>query len=115
MDIVTRDFYWKGLAGWIRDYVPSCDECQNSKSLPHAKYQLLQPLEVPYTASSSISMDFMTQLPESQGEPQIMVVVHRVTKVAHFISLHEKATAKDVADHQQKNSILHPHASERTL
>jgi len=42
-------------------------------------------------------MDFITQLPESQGKTQIMVVVDRFTKMAHFIGLHESATAKDVA------------------
>jgi len=35
---VTRDFDWKGLADWIRDYVWSCDQCQHSKSLRHPKY-----------------------------------------------------------------------------
>jgi len=50
IEIVTRDFYWKKLADWIRDYVRSCDECQHSKSAGHAKYGLLQPLEVPYAA-----------------------------------------------------------------
>jgi len=30
--IVTRNFYWKGLAECIRDYVRSCDECQHGKS-----------------------------------------------------------------------------------
>jgi len=98
IEIVTRDFYWKGLAEWIRDYVRSCDECQHSKSPRHAKYGLLQPLEVSYAAWSSISTDFITQLPESQGKTQIMVVVDRFTKMAHFIGLHENATAKDVAD-----------------
>ena len=67
IEIVTRDFYWKGLADWIRDYVRSCDEYQHSKSPRHAKYGLLQPLEVPYAAWSSISTDFITQLPELQG------------------------------------------------
>jgi len=98
MVIVTRDLYWKGLADWIRDYVRSCDECQHSNSPRHAKYGLLQPLEVTYAAWSSISTDFITQLPESQGKTQIMVVVDRFTKMAHFIGLHENATAKDVAD-----------------
>jgi len=50
IEIITRDFYRKRLADWIRDYVRSCDECQHSKSPPHAKYGLLQPLEVPYAA-----------------------------------------------------------------
>jgi len=48
IQIVTRDFYWKGLADWIRDDVRSCNECQHSKSPRHPKYGLLQPLEVPY-------------------------------------------------------------------
>jgi len=98
IEIVTRDFYRKGLADWIRDYVRSCDECQHSKSPRHAKYGLLQPLEVPYAAWSSISTDFITQLPDSQGKTQIMVVVDWFTKMAHFISLRENATAMDVSD-----------------
>jgi len=97
IEIVTRDFYWKGLADWIIDYVRSCDEYQHSKSPRHAKYGLLQPLEVPYAAWSSILTDFITQLPESQGNTQIMIVVDQFTKMAHFIGLHENATAKDVA------------------
>jgi len=97
IEIVTRDFYWRALADWIRDYVRSCDECQHSKSPRHAKYGLLQPLEVPYAAWSSISRDFITQLRESHGKTQIMVVVDRFTKIAHFIGLHENATAKDIA------------------
>ena len=88
----------KGLADWIRDYVRSCDECQHSKPPRHAKYGLLQPLEVPYAAGSSISTEFITQLPESQGKTQILVVVDRFTKMARFIGLHENATEKDVAD-----------------
>jgi len=27
VEIVTRDFYWKGLTAWRNDYVRSCDEC----------------------------------------------------------------------------------------
>jgi len=47
IEIVTRDFYWKRLGDWIRDYVRSCDECQHSKSPRHAKFGLHQPLEDP--------------------------------------------------------------------
>jgi len=42
-------------------------------------------------------MDFIMQLPESQGKTQIIVVVDRFTKMADFMGLHENATAKDVA------------------
>ena len=43
-------------------------------------------------------MDFITELPESQVKTQILVVVDRFTKMAHFISLETNATARDVAD-----------------
>jgi len=96
--LVTRNFHWEKLSEWINDYVRSCDEFQHNKSPRHAKYGLLQPLEVPYAAWTSISVDFITQLPESQGQTQIMVVVDRFTKMAHFIGLATNTTAKDVAD-----------------
>ena len=95
---MTGDFYWKGLADWIRDYVRSCDECQHSKSPRQAKYGLLQPLQVPSAAWSSISTDFITQLAESECKTQIIAVVDGFTKIAPFIALRKNATAKDVAD-----------------
>ena len=96
--IVTNDFYGKVLAEWIRGYVRSCDPCEHSKSLRHVKYVVLQPLEVPYDAWSSSSTDFITRLQESQGKTRIMVVGDRLTKIAYFIVLHAKATAKDVVN-----------------
>ena len=98
MEIVTRDLYWKGLADWIEDYLRSWDECQHSKSPRHGKYGLLQPLEVPYAAWSSVSTDIITQRPESHFMTQIVVVVDRFNKIADFIGLHENATAKDIAN-----------------
>jgi len=98
LEIVSRDFYWKGLTAWINDYVQSCDECQHNKSPRHARYGLLQPLQIPFAAWTSILTDFITHLPESQGHTHIMVVVDRFTKMAHFIGLKENATANDVAD-----------------
>jgi len=98
VEIVTRDFYWKGLTAWINDYVRSCDECQHNKSPRHVRYGLLQPLQIPFVAWTSLSTDFITHLPESQDHTHIMVVVDRFTKMAHVIDLNENATATDVAD-----------------
>jgi len=93
-----RDFDWKGLTEWINDYIRSCDEYQHNKSPRHARWGLLQPLETPYTAWNSISTYLITKLPQSQGYTQILVVVDRFTKMAHFICLSINATAKDVAN-----------------
>ena len=98
IEIVCRDFYWKGLTNWINDYVLSCHECQHNKSPRHARCGLLQPLQVPFAAWTSISTNFITQLPESQGRTQIMQVVDRFTNKAHFIGLEHNASAQDVAN-----------------
>ena len=41
-------------------------------------------------------MDFMTHLPESKGFDSIMVVVDRVSKMAHFVPTWDTATAQEV-------------------
>ena len=98
MEIVGRDFYWKGLTNWINDYVRSCNECQHSESPRHARFGLLQPLQVPFAPLTSISTDLITQLPESQERTQIMVVVDLITQMAHIVGLEHNATAKDVTN-----------------
>src|SRR5438105_11346693 len=82
---------------WRNQYIQTGDTCQRSKSRRHAKYGLLQPLEVPYAPWKSISVDFIVALRELEGKTQIMVVVDRFTKIAHFVPLLETATATDVA------------------
>jgi len=98
IEIVTRNFDWKGHGLWIRVFIRSCDECQHSRSPGHPKYVLLQTVEVPYAAWSWILTELITQLLESQGKTQIIVELDRFTKMAHCTGLHKNATAKDVAD-----------------
>jgi len=43
-------------------------------------------------------MDFITLLPQSQGQTQIMVVVDCFTKMSHYLGLPTNMTGKDVAD-----------------
>jgi hypothetical protein len=82
----------------VRDYVSSCDVCQHDKVSRHKRYGLLQSLEIPYRPWTSISMDFITTLPESDGSTQIWVIVDRLTKMAHCIPLKtkEESPVKDL-------------------
>jgi RNase H-like domain found in reverse transcriptase/Reverse transcriptase (RNA-dependent DNA polymerase)/Integrase zinc binding domain/Chromo (CHRromatin Organisation MOdifier) domain/Retroviral aspartyl protease len=84
LDLVSRTFYWPSMQKYIKDYVGGCDICQRSKSSNHKPYGLLQPLPIPERPWSSISVDFITQLPESKGYTAICVFVDRFTKMAHF-------------------------------
>ena len=98
LELVTRNFYWPNMDEAINEYVRTCDACQRNKSRRHARYGLLEPLEIPYAPWKSISVDFIVTLPESEGKTQIMVVVDRFTKMAHFVALKTEATATDVAN-----------------
>jgi len=75
LEIITRDFYWKKITDWVNDYVRSCTTCQQVKAARDARFGLLSPLQVPYAAWASTWVDFITQLPNSAGYTQIIVVV----------------------------------------
>jgi hypothetical protein len=67
------------------------------KSPRHAKFGLLQPLELSYSPWESTLVDFKVALPKSEGHTQIMVVVDCFSKMAHFLALTKTATARDAA------------------
>ena len=82
----------------IKEYVESCQHCQEDKARRHKRYGLLSPTETPYKPWDDISMDFITDLPASEGHTEIWVVIDRFTKMAHFIPLHkDKKKAPDLA------------------
>jgi len=71
----------------IRKYCSECDNWQRTKAPRHAKHGLLHQLELACKPWTHISMDFITDLPESEGATIILVVVDRFTKMAHFIPI----------------------------
>jgi len=85
MELISRDFWWPQMWKTVKDYVTTCDICSRSKIPRHRPYGLLQPLPIPETPWTSISMDFIVDLPPSKTFNSIFVVVDRLTKMAHFI------------------------------
>ena len=55
-------------------------------------------MEIPDAIWSDISMDFIEGLPKSHGWEAILVVVDRVSKYAHFLTLKHSYTAKTVVE-----------------
>ena len=71
----------------IKAFVRECDVCKRIKSETSALASLLQPLEIPTTPWTDVSLDFVEGLPKSQGYEVILVVVDRLTKYSHFIPI----------------------------
>jgi hypothetical protein len=87
MELVSRNFYWPKMEDDVRKFCNECDNCQRTKAPRHAKHGLPNPLELASKPWTHISTDFITDLPESQGYKNILVVVDRFTKMAHFIPI----------------------------
>ena len=81
----------------IKEYVLSCDICSRSKNPRHRPYGLLQPLLVPKRPWSSVSMDFIIDLPPSNTFDCICVVVDRFSKMVHFVLCKKTIIGEDTA------------------
>jgi len=98
IELIHRNFRRPKMDEHIIDFFRSCPECQKNKAARHQPYRLLNPLELPYAPWQSIAMDFITDLPSSDGCDQLWVVIDRFTKIAHFIPLPMSGkTASDLA------------------
>ena len=82
----------------VRDFVIGFEACQRTKAERVRTLGLLHPLDIPKMKWESVSLDFVTTLPRVRGGfDSILVVVDRLTKVAHFIPIRSTHTAVDIA------------------
>lgn len=82
VELVRRDYWWPGLATATQQYVEDCALCQQNKINTHPTAVPLQPIpatsKLPFKA---VTMDFIMDLPPSQGYTACWIVVdHNATK-----------------------------------
>lgn len=94
---LAREVFWPGMKNDVAKRVSECDVCQHQKYSTLALGGLLQPLELPTTVWSEVTMDFIDGLPRSEGHTIIFVVVDRLSNYAHFIPLKHPYTTPIVA------------------
>jgi hypothetical protein len=84
-ELIRRNFWLPKMNKAIIKYIQSCPECQRNKAARHKAYGLLQLLEPAYALWQSIAMDYITDLPLSEGCDWLWVIIDRNTKMAHYI------------------------------
>ena len=97
LELVSRNYFWPRMWQYINKYIQSCDTCAQNKMPHHKPHGLLHPLWIPPSAWSSVSMDFIMELPPSNGFNTILICVDWLTKMAHFCPTTTNVTAEDTA------------------
>jgi RNase H-like domain found in reverse transcriptase/Integrase zinc binding domain/Chromo (CHRromatin Organisation MOdifier) domain/Integrase core domain len=100
LDLVQRQFWWSGMRKFIFAYVDGCATCQSTKNLPNRPVTPLHPIppNANTTPFSTVSMDFITELPPSLGFDAITVFVdHDVTKATVIVPCSTTITAEQTA------------------
>ena len=84
----------------VAKYIARCMECQNVKVEHRHPAGLLQTLPIPKWKWDVVTMDFITKLPKTIFQnDEIMVVVDKLTKAAHFIPVtttHKEANIANI-------------------
>ena len=75
------------MSRYIGRYVPTCDMCLHTRASHQPPVGELNLLPIPNVPWDTISVDFIVELPESEGKDAVMVVVNSVTKHSHFVDM----------------------------
>lgn len=102
VNLLQRNFYWRGMRAEVQDYIGSCGTCQGVVARRHRPYGSLESLPIPRRPWVEISMDFITGLPASyyngREVDSILVIVDRYTKYSLFLPVLVTINAAGLAE-----------------
>ena len=91
------------MSRYVGMYVSHCDLCLRTKIQRRLPSGELQPLPIPDERWDAISVDFISELPESGGYDSIMVAVDSAGKRSHFVETVTTVTAAGAANLYLRN------------
>lgn len=97
LELASRNYWWPQMSQYVGKYVSTCDPCMWTKAQIHLPVGELHPLPIPETPWDTISVDFIVELPQSEGYDAVMVVVDSLTKRAHFLPTFTTLSASGTA------------------
>ena len=78
--VVSRAYFWLNMSKDLRRFIRNCDACGRAKTWKKPKTGLLKPLPIPERPWQHIKLDFITDLPSSNGCTVILVLTDWLTK-----------------------------------
>jgi len=85
------------MTTFVKKYITDCDMYQQMKNHAQQPFGPLVFNKMPKRPWEIISMDLITQLPESNGYSAICVIIDKLIKRAHFISINNQFSSKNIA------------------
>ena len=99
MHLLRQHLWWPKIAQEVEQYVKGCARCQQNKVNTQGRKAPLSPIFPSENATpfSTIAMDFMVKLPESEGHDSILTITDQgCTKMAIFLPCNETIDAEGV-------------------
>ncbi|KAI2658160.1 Transposon Tf2-6 polyprotein [Labeo rohita] len=96
--LLRNRFWWPSLRSDTITFIKQCATCNTSKTSHQLPAGLLQPLPIPKRPWSHIALDFVTDLPPSQGHTTILTVIDRFSKGCRFVPLPKLPSAMETAE-----------------
>jgi len=97
--LVSRDFYWPAMDATVRKYVAGCESCHRIEAPRHTLHGLNMSLQPPSRPGEGVTMDFVTNHPESTASKYtgILVIVDRTTKMATYLPCRKDIDSPELA------------------
>ena len=87
-ELVSRDFYSPGIDAAVRMYVTGCEVCHRMKAPHHARDGTNIPLPPPHRPWKGVTIDFVTDLPESTASAYIVDLLTLRKAMGSILSIH---------------------------
>lgn len=107
LSLLQSRYWWSSMHRDTIRYVQSCSVCATSNTPRHLPAGELVPLPVPQRPWSHLGVDFVTDLPASEGNTCVLVIVDRFSKSCKFIPLKGLPTAFETAEHLFQSVFRH--------
>ncbi|KAL0180227.1 hypothetical protein M9458_025669, partial [Cirrhinus mrigala] len=98
LHLLRNRFWWPTMRLDTINFIKACAACNTAKVPRRLPAGLLQPLPIPQRPWSHIAVDFVTDLPPSNGYTTILSVVDRFSKACRFIPLPKLPSAMETAE-----------------